>query len=129
MQKVLSLTNINTLLNHDMYNIKKSISASALPNHFDYIKQPIEIVSITHSSITKLNKCFTENNNFPNEILNCIVSPYELASETEKIEAINLDDIFKLDDDDKDIKLYESPKRILKFKKKFIIKLHSDSDQ
>jgi hypothetical protein len=128
MKKVLSLTNINTNLNtlihHDICTVKKSISANALPIHFDYIKQPIEIVGITHSSINKFNKCFVKNNNFPNEILNndflnCIVSPNELASETEKIEAINLDDIFTLNDED-DIKLDESIlcKKILKFKKR-----------
>lgn len=124
MKKVLSLTNLNTF-HHDVCNIKKSVSVGALPNHIDYIKQPIEIVSITHSSIKKFNKCFSSDyDNFPNEIMengfiDCIISPNELASETEKIEAINLDDIFKLDDED-DVKLYESvlTKRILKFKKR-----------
>ena len=128
MKKVLSLTNLNTLIHHDMCTIKKSVSANALPIHFDYIKQPMEIVGITHSSINKFNKCFVENNNFPNEILNneflnCIVSPNELASETEKIEAINLDDIFTLDDE-YEKKLYESVlgKKILKFRRRRLIK-------
>ena len=118
MKKVLSLTNINTL-HHEMYNIKKSISTSALPNcnYIDYIKQPIEIMNITHFSINKLNKCFAADyNNFPNEILDCIVAPNELSSETEKIESINIDDIFKLDDINPDDNILI--KKVLKLKKR-----------